>query len=72
MSILSLQSLKRKDRELEHEMERLAKEKVAQQKRILILKRELNQQYGHDVVLADPELTGTVGIRERCKFDFNI
>lgn len=62
-----MQSLKRKDRELEHEMERLAKEKVAQQKRILILKRELNQQYGHDVVLADPELPGTVGIRERCK-----
>lgn len=66
------QSLKRKDRELEHEMERLAKEKVAQQKRILILKRELKQQYGHDVVLADPELPGTGGIRERCKSDLNI
>lgn len=65
-----LQSLKRKDRELENEMEKLAKEKVAQQKRILILKRELNQQFGHDVVLADPELTGNGGIRERCKFIF--
>lgn len=72
MAIIWLQSLKRKDRELEHEMERLAKEKVAQQKRILILKRELNQQFGHDVVLADPELPGTGGIRERCKFYLNI
>ncbi len=53
-------------------MERLAKEKVAQQKRILILKRELSQQYGHEVVLVDPELTGTVGIRERCKFHLNL
>ncbi|KAJ6634724.1 Max-binding protein MNT [Pseudolycoriella hygida] len=61
----TVQTLKRRDRELEHEMERLAKEKVAQQKRILILKRELNQQFGHDVVLADPELAGAGGIRER-------
>ncbi|XP_037041027.1 probable GPI-anchored adhesin-like protein PGA18 [Bradysia coprophila] len=61
----TVQSLKRKDRELEHEMERLAKEKVAHQKRILVLKRELSQQFGHDVVLADPELPGTVSLRER-------
>lgn len=67
MAIILEQSLKRKDRELEHEMERLAKEKVAHQKRILVLKRELSQQFGHDVVLADPELPGTVGLRERCK-----
>ena len=35
--------MKRKERELEHEMERLAKEKIAAQNRILLLKRELSQ-----------------------------
>jgi MAX-binding protein len=35
--------LKRKEREFEHEMERLAKEKIAAQNRILYLKRELTQ-----------------------------
>lgn len=42
LSIL-LQFLKRKEREFEHEMERLAKEKIAAQNRILLLKRELAQ-----------------------------
>jgi MAX-binding protein len=37
------QLLKRKEREYEHEMERLAKEKIAAQNRILVLKRELAQ-----------------------------
>jgi MAX-binding protein len=37
------QFLKRKEREYEHEMERLAKEKIAAQNRILFLKRELAQ-----------------------------
>lgn len=49
-------------------MERLAKEKVAHQKKILALKREIAQEFGHDVLLADPELSGTGGSRERCKF----
>lgn len=35
--------MKRKEREYEHEMERLAKEKIAAQNRILFLKRELAQ-----------------------------
>lgn len=35
--------MKRKEREYEHEMERLAKEKIASQNRILLLKRELSQ-----------------------------
>lgn len=35
--------LKRKEREYEHEMERLAKEKIASQNRILVLRRELSQ-----------------------------
>lgn len=37
------QFLRRKEREFEHEMERLAKEKISAQNRILFLKRELAQ-----------------------------
>ena len=40
-AIRHIQLLKRKEREYEHEMERLAKEKIAAQNRILNLKREL-------------------------------
>ncbi|KAL7016410.1 hypothetical protein ACKWTF_010017 [Chironomus riparius] len=42
-AIRHIQFLKRKEREYEHEMERLAKEKIAAQNRILFLKRELAQ-----------------------------
>ncbi|XP_055635541.1 uncharacterized protein LOC129775188 isoform X2 [Toxorhynchites rutilus septentrionalis] len=42
-AIRYIQLLKRKEREYEHEMERLAKEKIAAQNRILLLKRELSQ-----------------------------
>lgn len=42
-SIRHIQTLKRKEREYEHEMERLAKEKISAQNRILCLKRELQQ-----------------------------
>lgn len=42
-AIRYIQVLKRKEREFEHEMERLAKEKIASQSRILVLKRELSQ-----------------------------
>lgn len=42
-AIRYIQMLKRKEREYEHEMERLAKEKIAAQNRILHLKRELPQ-----------------------------
>ncbi|XP_065087191.1 mucin-6 isoform X2 [Ochlerotatus camptorhynchus] len=42
-AIRHIQLLKRKEREYEHEMERLAKEKIASQNRILLLKRELSQ-----------------------------
>ena len=66
-----MQSLKRKERELEHEMERLAKEKVAQQKRILLLKRELPASLEHDqsFLMADNDLViGSTNLRERCKY----
>lgn len=42
-AIRHIQTLKRKEREYEHEMERLAKEKISAQNRILCLKRELQQ-----------------------------
>lgn len=38
-----LQSLKRKEKEYEHEMERLAREKIAMQQRLAELKHELSQ-----------------------------
>lgn len=38
-----LQSLKRKEKEYEHEMERLAREKIATQQRLAELKHELSQ-----------------------------
>ena len=40
---LALQSLKRKEKEYEHEMERLAREKIATQQRLTELKHELSQ-----------------------------
>ena len=42
-AIRHIQQLKRKEREYEHEMERLAKEKISAQNRIMNLKRELMQ-----------------------------
>ncbi|CAH2005738.1 unnamed protein product [Acanthoscelides obtectus] len=40
-----IQLLKRKERELEHEMERLAREKISHQQRIAILKKEISSHY---------------------------
>lgn len=62
--------MKRKERDLEHEMERLAKEKIAAQQKILLLKRELSAQWDHidfSTLLPEPE----VGIRERGKDNLN-
>uniref|UniRef100_A0A1B6EX05 Max-binding protein MNT n=1 Tax=Cuerna arida TaxID=1464854 RepID=A0A1B6EX05_9HEMI len=39
--------LKRKEREYEHEMERLAREKIAYQQRLVTLKKELSAQWEH-------------------------
>uniref|UniRef100_A0A8C6V964 Max-binding protein MNT n=1 Tax=Naja naja TaxID=35670 RepID=A0A8C6V964_NAJNA len=41
--ILQIQTLKRKEKEYEHEMERLAREKIATQQRLAELKNELSQ-----------------------------
>nr|CAH7717914.1 unnamed protein product [Callosobruchus chinensis] len=40
-----IQTLKRKERELEHEMERLAREKISHQQRLAILKKEISSHY---------------------------
>lgn len=65
----TVHSLKRKDRELEHEMERLAREKVAFQKRLLLLRRD-RSHHDPSFFLSDAEVAtnGAVGgaIRERC------
>ncbi|KAJ8958391.1 hypothetical protein NQ318_002173 [Aromia moschata] len=40
-----IQTLKRKERELEHEMERLAREKISAQQRLAVLKKEISSHY---------------------------
>lgn len=54
-AIRHIQLLKRKEREFEHEMERLAKEKIAAQNRILLLKREITQMGDIDVSRLAPD-----------------
>lgn len=58
----SFQFLKRKEREFEHEMERLAKEKIAAQNRILFLKREL-AQWDIDFTKLLPEQTDISAVK---------
>ncbi|CAG9833294.1 unnamed protein product [Diabrotica balteata] len=40
-----IQTLKRKERELEHEMERLAREKISAQQRLAVLKKDIMSHY---------------------------
>ncbi|XP_071551435.1 uncharacterized protein [Panulirus ornatus] len=42
-----IQNLKRKEREYEHEMERLAREKIAHQRKLSALKKELSARWDH-------------------------
>ncbi|XP_048016388.1 max-binding protein MNT [Megalobrama amblycephala] len=53
-----IQTLKRKEKDYEHEMERLAREKIALQQRLAELKNELSQQM--DVIEIDRILRQTV------------
>lgn len=53
-----LQTLKRKEKEYEHEMERLAREKISTQQRLAELKNELSQWM--DVMEIDRVLRQTV------------
>lgn len=47
MYCFCLQTLKRKEREYEHEMERLAREKIAHQQKLSSLKKELSARWDH-------------------------
>lgn len=67
--------LKRKEREFEHEMERLAKEKIAKQQQIILLRRELSahiDNFDSTIILTDGEVGN--GIRERgtylCTYEY--
>lgn len=69
-----IQILKRKEREYEHEMERLAKEKIAKQQQIITLRRELSlhiDTFDSTIMLTDANDVGNGngnsngGIRER-------
>ena len=42
-----MQALRRKEREYEHEMERLAREKITAQQRLGLLKKELSATWEH-------------------------
>ncbi|KAK0183405.1 hypothetical protein PV327_001451 [Microctonus hyperodae] len=46
-AIRHIQGLRRKEREYEHEMEKLAREKIAAQQRIVALKKELSATWDH-------------------------
>ncbi|XP_015112862.1 flocculation protein FLO11 [Diachasma alloeum] len=46
-AIRHIQTLRRKERDSEHEMERLAREKIAAQQRIVALKKELSATWDH-------------------------
>lgn len=50
-----IQNLKRKERELEHEMERLARDKIAAQQRLAVLKKEIAAQCDVDISALLPE-----------------
>ncbi len=57
-SAFPFQTLKRKEKEYEHDMERLAREKIATQQRLAELKNELSQWM--DVIEIDRVLRQTV------------
>lgn len=56
--VLLCKTLKRKEKEFEHEMERLAREKIATQQRLAELKNELSQSM--DVIEIDRVLRQTI------------
>ncbi|CAH0549359.1 unnamed protein product [Brassicogethes aeneus] len=51
-----IQSLKRRERDLEHEIERLAREKICNQQRILVLRKELPTPLPPEIAKLMPEL----------------
>lgn len=60
--VLVLQSLRRKERDYEHEMERLAREKISAQQRLAVLKKDLAAQWDHiDINALYPDLDAANG-----------
>lgn len=62
--------LKRKEREYEHEMERLAKDKIAKQQQIITLRRELSlhiDNYDSTIMLTDSEIGNSIRERGECQ-----
>lgn len=62
--------LKRKEREYEHEMERLAKDKIAKQQQIITLRRELSlhiDNYDSTIMLTDSETGNSIRERGKCQ-----
>lgn len=47
INVVLFKVLRRKDREFEHEMEQLAREKIALQQRLAHLKKELSADWDH-------------------------
>lgn len=54
-----IQSLKRKEREMEHEIERLAREKISNQQRVLVLRKELPTPLPSEIAKLLLEFGGT-------------
>lgn len=62
--------MKRKEKEFEHEMERLAKEKIAKQEKIELLQQQFSMRMDklHSTIHL-PDGEGSNGIRERGKLE---
>lgn len=58
--------MKRKEKEYEHEMERLAKEKIAKQEKLEVLRHQMSTRFDniHSTIQL-PDSEGSNGIRER-------
>lgn len=61
--------MKRKEKEYEHEMERLAKEKIAKQEKLELLQQQFSMRMDklHSTIQL-PDGEGNNGIRERGRF----
>lgn len=67
--------LKRKERDYEHEMERLAREKIAAQQRLLALKKELAATWDHidfNTLLPEQNSVADITATRSGKFFLNI
>lgn len=64
--------MKRKEKEMEHEMERLAKEKIVKQEKLEQLRHQISSRFDsmHSTIQL-PDGDGSNGIRERGAFTQN-